>query len=80
MDEPAGYRKYLMDFAESFGVPRQELDYLHRIGISDFEMEECVYNKNYRRMLLLDTGYYSEMEEWIDGSNHSAENLPWAQA
>ena len=78
-EAPAGYRKYLMDFAESFGVPRQELDYLHRIGISDFEMEECVYNKNYRRMLLLDTGYYSEMEEWIDGSNHSAENLPWAQ-
>lgn len=31
LDEPDGYRKYLMDFAIAIGVPKQELDYLHRL-------------------------------------------------
>lgn len=79
-EEPVGYRKYLMDFAVGIGVSRQELDYLHRIGISDFEMEECIYNKNYRRMLLLDTGYYREMEEMVYENADCSESFPWLQA
>lgn len=69
-----------MDFAAAIGIPRQELNYLHRIGISDFEMEECISNKNYRRMLLLDCGYYSEMEEGIYEITNCFESLPWEQA
>lgn len=79
LDEPVGYRKHLMDFAVAIGVPKQELDYLHKFGVSDFELEECIYNKNYRRMLLLDTGYYSEMEDIVYGNDNCAEDLPWLQ-
>lgn len=78
-EEPTGYRRYLMDFAANLGVPQQELDYLHRIGVSDFEFEECIYNKNYRRMLLLDCGYYSETEEAVYEVNNCSESLSWAQ-
>ena len=76
LGEPVGYRKYLMDFAIAIGVPKQELDYLHRIGVSDFEMEECIYNKNYRRMLLLDTGFYNQMEESVYEIHNCSESLP----
>ena len=79
LDEPVGYRKYLMDFAIAIGVPKQEVDYLHRLGVSDFELEECIYNKNYRRMLLLDTGYYSEMEDAVYEIHNCSESLPWVQ-
>jgi len=80
LEEPVGYRKYLMDFAIAIGVPKQELDYLHRLGVSDFELEECIYNKNYRRMLLLDTGFYNQMEESIYEIHNCSESLPWVQA
>lgn len=79
-EEPSGYRKYLMDYALMMGVPQKELDYLHRIGLPDFELEECIYNKQYRRMCLLDTGYYSsEMEDYIYEINDCSENLPFMQ-
>lgn len=79
LDEPVGYRKYLKDFAIAIGVPKKELDYLHRLGVSDFELEECIYNKNYRRMLLLDTGFYEQMEESVYEINNCSESLPWVQ-
>ena len=41
-EEPTGYRKCLMDYALMMGIPQKELDYLHRIGIPDFELEECI--------------------------------------
>jgi hypothetical protein len=79
-EEPSGYRKYLMDYALMMGIPQKELDYLHRIGLPDFELEECIYNKQYRRMCLLDTGYYSsEMEDYIYEINDCSENLPFMQ-
>ena len=37
-EEPGGYRKFLMDYAAIPGIPQRELDYLHRAGVSDFEM------------------------------------------
>lgn len=80
-EEPTGYRKYLMDYALMMGIPQKELDYLHRIGIPDFELEECIYNKQYRRMCLLDTGYYSkEMEDPAYEINDYSKSLPWPTA
>lgn len=79
-EAPTGYQKYLMDYALMMGIPKKEFDYLHRIGIPDFELEECIYNKQYRRMCLLDTGYYSsEMEDYIYEINDCSENLPFMQ-
>ena len=77
-EEPGSYRKYLMDYAVIMGVPKQELDHLHRMGLSDFEMEECVYDKRYRKFCLLDTGYYDKKEETI--YDDCVEALPWVQA
>ena len=77
-EEMEGYRKQLIDFAVAIGVPRQELEYLHNMGLSDFEFEECIYDKKFRRMLLLDTDYYSEMEELFYENDHRTEGLPWA--
>ena len=72
--------KYLMDYALMMGITQKERDYLHRIGLPDFELEECIYNKQYRRMSLLDTGYYSgEMEDYIYEINDCSESLPWVQ-
>lgn len=76
-EEPEGYRKELLQFAAMTGIPQGELDHLQRIGAPDFELEECIYNKQYRRMLLLDTGYYN-MEDIIYGKDNRAENLPHA--
>ena len=57
------YRSYMMDFAASMGIPRAELEWLHTWGISDMELEECIFDVGYRRMYLSDTGYYDEMED-----------------
>lgn len=79
-EEPSGYRKFLMDYAAMLGIPQKELDHLYRAGVPDFELEECIYNKQYRRMCLLDTGYYSEVEEILYGNDNCVEDLPWLQA
>lgn len=80
LEEPSGYRKYLMDFGVVLGIPQKELDYLHSMGVSDLEMEECIYNKQFRRMLLLETGYYSEdMEDYAYDLHDCIESIPWAK-
>lgn len=67
LDEATGYRKILMDFGRAMGVSQKELDHLHTMGLSDLEMEECIYNSRFRRMLLLETGYYyDELEGTFD--------------
>lgn len=77
-EEPTGYRKYLMDFGVTLGVPQKELDYLHSIGLSDFELEECIYNNRFRQMLLLETGYYNEgMEDYFYEKDICFESVPW---
>lgn len=62
-EEPTGYRKFMMDYAQSIGVPRAELDYLHNMGFSDGDLELCIYDREYRVMCLFDSGYYDEMED-----------------
>lgn len=73
-EEPESYRKELLQFAAMTGIPQGELDHLQRIEIPDFELEECIYNKQYRRMLLLDTGYYGELEDVFYGNDDRIEN------
>lgn len=74
--QPDGYRKYLMDYARLLGVPERELQYLNLWGLSDFELEECVYDRNYRNLCLLETGYYDEWEETVY-EHDCVTALPW---
>ena len=62
-DEPEGYRRFLMDFGVTLGIPEHELQFLHLSGYPDMDLEECIYNPNYRRLCLMEAGYYDEMEE-----------------
>ena len=80
-ETPVGYRKYLMDFGVYLGIPEKELDYLHSVGLSDLELEECIYNKRFRKMILLETGYYyDEMEDYSDVYDDCFASLPWSTA
>ena len=69
----AEYRNYMMNFAESLGVPRRELEWLASFGYPDDELEECVYDNAYRKSCLEFTGYYDEMEEEYE----SFADQPW---
>lgn len=63
--EPTGYRRYMMDYAVTMGIPKKELDWLHHSGYPTYDIEECIFNHNYRTMCLLESGYYEDMEEEI---------------
>ena len=78
-DTPTGYRKYLLDYAALLGVPQRELTWLHQAGLPDFELEECVYDSRYRKLCLLKSGYYEELEDYEDEYDRIAA-LPWAKA
>lgn len=69
----AEYRNYMMNFAESLGVPRRELEWLASFGYPDDDLEECVYDNAYRNSCLEFTGYYDEMEEEYE----SFADQPW---
>lgn len=57
------YRRFMMDYAATLGVPRKELEWLHAWGFPDAELEECIFDHGYRNLCLSDTGYYDEMED-----------------
>ena len=61
--EPTGYYKFMLEFAESFGVPKRELDWLHQMGYSTYDIEECIFSSSYRSMYLMESGYYDDMED-----------------
>lgn len=70
-----GYSRFLSDLAETLGISA-EIEYLRGTGLSIWELEECVYDKDYRMMCLIESGYYEEMEgEYCD--NHCFEGFPW---
>ena len=80
-DTPTGYRKYLLDYAALLDVPQRELTWLQQAGLPDFELEECVYDSHYRRLCLLETGYYDELEDYENGyESDRLAALPWAKA
>ena len=70
------YRRYLMDFAATQGVPRKELEWLHACGFPDTELEECVFSSTYRNFCLMDSGYYDETED-EDHEFDDFESLLW---
>ena len=61
---PTGYRKEILRVGEMLGIPSAELEYLHQTGMPDFELEECIYDQQYRTICLYDAGYYDAMEEY----------------
>ena len=67
------YRCFMMNFAESLGVPKRELEWLASFGYPDDDLEECVFDDAYRRSCLEFAGYYDEMEE--DYENFA--DCPW---
>ena len=61
--EPTGYRKYMMEFGESLGIPKKELDWLHQMGYSTYDIEESIFSSSYRYICLMESGYYDDMED-----------------
>lgn len=66
------YHQFLMDYAAVMGVPQKEMEYLHDAGLMEIELEECLYDKDYREICLYDTGYYDEMEDYHDYFKNTA--------
>ena len=60
---PTGYRKWMMDYAMTLGIPKKELDWLHYAGYPTYDIEEAIFNKNYRNVCLLESGYFDESED-----------------
>lgn len=76
--EPAGYRKYMMDYATTIGIPKKELDWLHHAGYHTYDIEETIFSSNYRTMLLAESGYYDEEEKEYYGFNYdSIKSYAW---
>lgn len=61
--EPSGYRKYMMEYAATLGIPKKELDWLHHAGYHTYDIEEAIFSTSYRTMLLMESGYYDEQED-----------------
>lgn len=61
--EPTGYRKYMIEFGESLGVPKKELEWLHQLGYSTYDIEEAIFSTSYREMCLMESGFYDDMED-----------------
>ena len=68
------YRKSMINYAATIGIPRAELEWLQACGFPDVELEECIFDDSYRSLCLMDTGFYDEME---DDVYDDFENLPW---
>lgn len=62
--EPEGYRKFLMEYSQSFGIPESQMQYLHQSGLSDLDLEECIWDLSFRSFWLSELGYYDEMEDY----------------
>ena len=62
-DEPTGYRKYMIDYAVTLGIPKAELEWLHHAGYTTYDIEEAIFSKNYRTICLMESGYYDELED-----------------
>lgn len=62
-----GYRKYLVDFGIRLGVSDREMEYLSQMKISDLDLELAIYDDGFRMDLLIDAGYYDELEEYNHG-------------
>ena len=75
-EQEPSYRKTMMDYAATLGVPQKELEWLSCCGFSDSELEECVFDNDYRSLCLMDTGYYDEMED-EENEFDSLESLCW---
>ena len=77
--EPTGYRKYMLEFAATMGVPKKELEWLHHAGYPTYDIEEAVFSSDYRTMLLLESGYYDEgEEEYYEFNDDYFKNYAWA--
>lgn len=74
--EASDYREFLIEYAGVMGVPRKEIEYLYDAGLFDVELEECLYDKDYRKMCLYDTGYYDELEDYYEYHN-CFKNTAW---
>ena len=61
--EPTGYRKYMMEYAATIGIPQKELDWLHHAGYHTYDIEEAIFSTSYRTMLLMESGYFDEQED-----------------
>lgn len=53
----------MMEFGESLGVPQKELEWLHQMGYSTYDIEEAIFNPSYRDLCLLESGFYDDMED-----------------
>lgn len=62
--EPEGYRKFLMEYSQSFGIPESQMQYLHQSGLSDLDLEECIWDPSFRSFWLSELSYYDEMEDF----------------
>ena len=71
--------QFVLDFGESIGVPREELEYLWESGFDVDEIELAAQDRHHRMMCLLCAGYYDEMEGNENGYD-PFEDLPWAEA
>lgn len=71
--------QFVLDFGESIGVPREELEYLWESGFDVDEIELAAQDRHHRMMCLLCAGYYDEMEGNENGYD-PFEDLPWTEA
>ena len=76
--EPTGYRKYMLEYAATIGIPKKQLDWLHYAGYHTYDIEEAIFSSAYRTMLLAESGYYDEEEEEIyDFDYDSLKSYAW---
>jgi hypothetical protein len=59
------------------GVPKKELDWLQDMGYSSWDLEECLFSASYRKLCLMESGYYDDMEDDIYGYDY-LRNYAWA--
>ena len=65
----SNYRKQIVDFGRELGVSVQELNHLARSGVSDLDLENAIFDDGFRIDLLLETGYYDNLERgWLNES------------
>ena len=63
----SNYRKQIVEFGKDLGVSVQELNHLDRMGVSDLDLENAIFDDGFRIDLLLETGYYDDMKGgWSD--------------
>lgn len=77
-EAPSAYLKYMMAYAATVGIPKQQLEWLHSMGYYDWDIEEAIFNPNYRSMCLLESGYYDEMEDEYEFNYDSIKGPTWA--